>query len=171
MAETVSLARKRPRIEGVFGPLTADEDSALRSIMAEVDTELLALGAHLGRSRAGWEGSGLELVWVPSGQLSISSFVGVPVEPGLAVDFYVELRPIWFYGNPDGSIGWVVEASVQADCQHVPSHSSMDTVWDRGEVTRDSPKLAVAELLEAAKELHVLGRQHAPAHWLELAKG
>ena len=170
MAALVSLAKHHPHLEGVFGPLTPKDDRALRATFAEIDEELLALASHLGQRGAGGQGTGLELVWKQSGQLSIASCVGA-TRNSIAADFCVELRPAWFYGPPTtGDAGWDVEATIQVDCQHSPDHGGMDLVWERGDIRRRTPAEAAAELLGAAGELRRQGTDYPLEHWQSLTR-
>jgi hypothetical protein len=166
---TSSLARDRPQIESVFGPLTEAEDQRLRRTLASVDEELLSLAAHFEQDRAGVGGTGLDLRWVKSGQVSIASYVTATVEGGNVVEFYLELRPAWLYGNQTGEAGWCIEASVQADCQHNLDHGGMDTVWDRPETRFSTPIEAVQALAEAARELRTLAEGNPVTYWVSLA--
>jgi hypothetical protein len=170
VAETVSLAKARPRLEGVFGPLSVEDDHILRSTLSQADVELLALAEHFGRDGAGWQGTGLELVWYPSGRLAISSFVGAADDAGHAADFCAELHPSWFYGEASGEAAWNIESTIQVDCQHTLDHGGIEGVWDRGEVQRGTPTEAAKELLEAVRLLRRLGTEHPLDYWLAKAK-
>jgi hypothetical protein len=165
VAQTVSLALKRPKLEAVFGPLTGADDIRLRQILVEADVDLIAIAAHFGRERAGWKGTGLELEWYPSGQLCLSSFVDAADSPG-SVDFCVELRPAWFYGEQTGEPGWDIEASIQADCHHDRGHRGVDAIWTRVTPTVSSPIEAVRDLAEATRELRSLAVARPLSHWL-----
>jgi len=170
VAERVSLAKRRPRLEGVFGPLTEEVDASLRVIFERVDATLRALATHHGTSGASLERTGLELTLFPSGQLEISSDVGASDGLGNIVAFMVELRPTWFYGVGSDKAGWDVEASIDADCRHTNDHGGMDPVF-RGEVIRATdPEAAARALLGAAEELRRLGTTKPLSFWLDRAR-
>jgi hypothetical protein len=113
--ETSSLQKNRPHLEAVLGPLSAEDDAKIRGIFAEADMLLLEIAHHFHHDRAGWEGTGLELTWAASGQVSISSNVGARVEDGKCVDFCVELRPSWYYGDCSPTLMSEVETEIYAD--------------------------------------------------------
>lgn len=170
MAENVSLAKRRSRLEGVFGPITEEVNASLRFIFKQVDTVLLELASHHGRTRAGWEGTGLELTLFPSGQLEISSDVGTNDGQGNSVVFMVGLRPAWFHGTSSGEPGWDVEATIDADCRHDKDHGGMDSVF-RGEVVHTTdPEESARALLDAAVEIHRLGTTMPLSFWLDKAR-
>jgi hypothetical protein len=115
--QSVSLATSRPLLDGVFGPLTHEDDAQIRSVFDAVDDQLLSLARRFGANRAGWEGTGLELCWLASGQLLISSFVETTDASEHAAAFLVELVPSWCHGDRSGDRGWIIEATIQVDCQ------------------------------------------------------
>ncbi len=85
--ETSSLQKNRPHLEAVLGPLSSEDDAKIRAIFDDVDAVLLGIARHFNRDRAGWEGTGLELTSMASGQVAISSHVGACVDDGKCVDF------------------------------------------------------------------------------------
>jgi len=167
---SVSLSKDHPLIESGFGPIGDDLDRTLFAILAKVDRELVALATKLGPERTDERGVGLKLVWMPSGQVELSSFVSGSDNGGHMVDFGVELRPAWFYGHRTGVAGWVIAASVDAHCKHAVDHGGTDTVWNRGDVRRSTPEDAANELLVATIELRKLGTDQPLDHWLSLAR-
>ncbi len=168
----VSLAKDRPDLSGVFGPLDADDERRVRLIFAEVDAEFLSLLAHFDRGRISWTGTGLELMTYPNTTwCDIAGYVETDNvgDGNHIVSFGVELKPAWKFSQVPASPAWNVDASISADCQHEKYHESMDLVWDRGQVQRTTPTAAVLELLEAAQQLRRLGIKHPPEHWLAQA--
>jgi hypothetical protein len=163
-----SLRKYRPHLESVLGPLSAEDDASVRTILDEVDVVLLQLARHFGRERAGWEGTGLELTWCQSGQVTICSSVGASIDEGKCVDFCFELRPSWIYGERSSKLSWEIETQIYADCQHAVYHRSMDMVYEA--VTRSATAMeAVAELLRATRELFRQATELPLEHWLRLA--
>ena len=165
---TSSLQKNRPHLETVLGPLSSEDDAKIRAIFAEADMLLLEIAHHFHHDRAGWEGTGLELTWAASGQVSISSNVGARVQDGKCVDFGVELRPSWYYGDRSPSLMWEVETEIYADCQHAVDHGSMDLVHETSTRIANS-KEAAAALLSQVRELLALATDFSLAHWLALA--
>ena len=165
--ETSSLQKNQPHLESVFGPLSVEDNSEIRTILSEVDKVLVQIAHHFGHDRAGWEGTGLELTWNQSGQIAISSNVGSSNQKGECVDFCVELRPSWYFGERSPLLTWDVEASVEADCRHSADHGHMHTVNEIS-VRIESPIDAALKLLTAARELQKLA-EISLEHWLELA--
>jgi hypothetical protein len=170
VAEFVSLAKQRPRLEGVFGPLTEDADASLRGIFARVDDTLMSIASHFGTSRAGHEGTGLKLVLLPSGQLFISGDVGTSDGHGKVVEFMVELRPSWVHGVRSGELGWDVEATIDADCQHTNDHGGMDTVFSGRVAHTNDPEESARSLLDAAAQLLQLATTRPVSSWLDRAR-
>ncbi|TDW98631.1 hypothetical protein [Kribbella sp. VKM Ac-2566] len=167
--EKVSLANGRPLLDGVFGPLTHEEDAQIRSILAAVDDQLLSLAKHFGSNHAGLGSTGLELCLLASGQLSINSYVETTDSDEHAADFLVELAPSWCAGDRSGDRVWTIEATIEVDCQHVVDHKAMETVYDRGDISAVTPKAAAQALLQAATDLVHLGMSHPVEHWTALA--
>ena len=166
--ESSSLQKCQPHLEAVLGPLSAEDDSKIRLILSEVDGILLEIARHFGRDRAGWEGTGLELTWMQSGQMAISSNVGACTPKGECIDFGIELRPSWYLGERSSVLKWDVESTVAADCRHAEDHSHMHTVH-KVVVRTESVIDAVTELLNAARELRRLAMEFPIEHWLELS--
>lgn len=167
--EPVSIAKHRPLLDGVFGPLTAAQDDHIRSTFAAVDEQLLTLARHFGVSRAGWEGTGLELNLDQAGQLAITSYVGTVDAEAHAATFLVGLHPSWSLGDRTGEQAWIVEATIDVDCQHVIDHEAMEMVYDRGDVRAITPESAAEALLQAASELVQLGMSHPLEFWTSRA--
>ena len=166
--ETSSLQNNRPHLEAVLGPLSSEDDAQIREIFAEVDMLLLEIAHHFHHDRAGWEGTGLELTWAASGQVSISSNVGARVEDGKCVDFCVELRPSWYYGDRSPTLSWDVETEIYADCQKAVVHPSMDLIHETSKRIAN-PVGAAAALLDETRELLAMATNFPLEHWLELA--
>lgn len=169
MAQYVSLA-KRPRLEGIFGPLSQEVDASLRVIFQQVDASLLALTSHHGTGGVGREGPVLELRLYASGQLEIFGDVAVGDVQGNCVEFMVELRPGWFVGSTSGEPGWDVEATIDADCQHRTDHGGLETVFRSEVVHATDPEEAARALLDVAVELHRLGTTKPVSFWLDMAR-
>jgi hypothetical protein len=167
--QTVSLANSRPLLDGVFGPVTHEEDAQIRSIFDAVDDQLLCLARHFGANRAGWESTGLERCLLASGQLLISSFVETTDANERAAAFHVELVPSWCSGDRSGDGAWTVEATIQVDCQHLVDHAAMEMVYERGDIRAVTPVAAAEALLRAATDLVQLGMSHPVEHWTALA--
>lgn len=128
--KSASLKKYRPHLEGVLGALSIDDDVKIRAILDEVDEILLGIARHFGHERAGWEGTGLELTWMESGQMAISCYVGTCTQKGGCIDFCLELLPSWYFGDQSSTLSWVVELSVAAACSHAVDHSHMHTVHE-----------------------------------------
>jgi hypothetical protein len=165
----MSLANSRPLLDGVFGPLTHEEDEQIRSMFDAVDDQLLSLARHFGANHAGWEGTGLELCLLASGQLLFSSFVETTDANEHAAAFLVELVPSWCSGDRSGDRAWTIEATIQVDCQHLVDHAAMEMVDERGDIRAVTPGAAADALLRAATDLVQLGRSHPVEHWTALA--
>jgi hypothetical protein len=166
--ETSSLQKNQPHLESVLGPLSAEDDSKIRRILSEVDTVLLEIASHFGRDRAGWEGTGLELSLVQSGQVAISSNVSSSTPKGDCVDFCLELRPSWYFGERSSVLTWDIEFSIEADCRHSVDHSHMHTV-NEVSVRVESAIDAAQKLQAAGLELKRLASEFSLEHWLEMA--
>ncbi len=161
---SASLARYRPKLQGIFGPLDKSQDEYLRRVLAEVDTELTRIATHFARDRVG-----LNMNWYESGQLSIDGNVGTSDSDSHAAEFLVELWPAWMHEEPSRKSEWVIETSVCVDCQHVPDHGSMDEVSNRQE-RRQTPESAVDELLGATRQLAALAMDNPIEYWTSKAK-
>ena len=168
LMETSSLEKNRPHLEAVLGPLSPEDDAKVRAIFAEVDTVLLEIAHHCKTKLAGWEGTGLELTSMASGQVSIGSHVGACVDGGKCVDFCIELHPSWYYGERSATLTWEVVTEIYADCRHPVDHSSMDLVHETSTRIGSSFE-AAATLLNKARELLRLATDFPLEHWLELA--
>lgn len=166
--EASSLRKNRPHLEAILGALAAEDDSNIRTIFYEVDEVLLEIARHFHCGRAGWEGTGLELIWNVSGQVAISSFVGACLDGTKCVEFCIELRPSWYYGERSPRLTWEVETDVYADCQHANHHHGMESVYD-ATVCVATPLEAAAALRTAARKLLQLATDFPLEHWLELA--
>ena len=161
------MQKNRPHLEAVFGPLASEDDAKIRAIFDEVDVVLLEIAHHYHLDRAGWEGTGLELTLMVSGQVSISSHVGACVGKE-CVDFCLELRPSWYFGERSPTLTWQVVTEIYADCRHAVDHCSMDTVRETSARIASSVEAAAA-LLTAARALQKLATDFPLEHWLELA--
>src|SRR5262249_2269703 len=169
MATHSSIAKEQPHLQAVFGVLSAADDDLIRNIFRQTDLSLLELARHFGRQRAGWGGTGLELIWLPSGQIEISSFVGAAPDGSRCVDFLVSLTPTWVYHDFPSELAWDIEAQIQADCQHVIDHRAMHLVHEMPTRRERAPIDAAQALRVMAAELLVLGQSTPLEHWLQLA--
>jgi hypothetical protein len=160
----VAITRDGPRLEGVFGPLTPTQDRTIREAFATISADLVKLAARLG-SRAGWEGSGLELNWMRSGQTSIECFVEGTDSGGHGVSFLIELRPSWYYGLQTGRAEWEIEMSVETDCRHDADHGP-HTVFEQTS-TATNPEEAVNALRDAATLLVDLATKQPLSRWTD----
>jgi len=166
--ETSSLRKNQPHLEAVLGPLSAQDDASIRAIFDDVDGVLHELARYFGRDGAGWEGAGLELSWMPSGQLDISSHVCAGIDGSKRVDFCIELRPSWYFGEKSSTLSWEIETVIWADCQHSVDHHSMEDVHESSLRAATALEAATA-LREASRELLRLGTSFPLEHWLKLA--
>jgi hypothetical protein len=130
---------------------------------------LLEFAHFFGKNCAGWEGTGLDLVWYPSGQIEISSHVSAGSDGDHMVDFVVSLHPTWFYGDYPLEQGWQIEAEIWADCQHKVYCGSMHRVNELSSVTSVNPKEAVTALHNITAQLIQLGKEKPIEYWLQLA--
>jgi hypothetical protein len=169
MATYSSLAKEQPRLQAVFGLLSAADDDHIRSIFRQTDANLLELARHFGIQRAGWEGSGLELVWGPSGYVGISSYVGTGLDGSHCVDFLLELTPTWVSDTFPNEAAWEIEAFIQADCQHQINHRCMEVVHMLPTRRESTPIGAALALKDMAAELLSIGTTTPLKHWLQLA--
>jgi hypothetical protein len=166
--ETSSLKKNRPHLEAVLGPLSAEDDAKIWAILDEVDVVLLEIAHNFHRDRAGWEGTGLELTWMASGQVGISSHVSACIDGGKCVDFCIELHPSRYFGERSPTLTWEVDTAIYADCQHAVDHSSMDTVHETSMRVATAVEAALASLT-ASRELLRLATNFSLEHWLALA--
>lgn len=166
--ETSSLRKNRPHLEAVLGPLSVQDDASVRATFDEVDGVLLEIAHHFGADGAGWEGAGLELTWMASGQVDISSHVGASINGNKSVDFCIELRPSWYFGERSSTTAWEIATAIQADCQHAVEHRSMHTVHERS-VRALTALDAAAALRAAVHELLDLAKEFPLEHWLQRA--
>jgi hypothetical protein len=167
MATSSSIKNLQPRLQPVFGHLTASDDAEIRSILRNIDEILLEFAQYLGSNRVGWEGTGLDLIWYPSGQIEISSFVGAG-QGSRRVQFIVSLKPIWFFGDFPTENAWEIEAEIHADCQHTIDHES-HIVHEFPAVRKSHPIDSVIALRDRTIELIQLGKDKAMEYWLQLA--
>ncbi|MBK9259281.1 MAG: hypothetical protein IPM54_05540 [Polyangiaceae bacterium] len=165
--QSSSLKKYRPHLEAVLGAISAEDDVSIRAILDEVDEILIGVARYFGYERAGWGGTGLDLTWMESGQMAIRSHVGTCLQTG-CVDFRLELRPSWYFGERSSALSWFVEASVAADCSHTDDHSHMHTVHEVS-VHATSAVDASTALRSAAQELKRLATDFPIEHWLSLA--
>lgn len=157
--KTASLATYHPKLQGIFGPIDKTQDEYLRQVLAQVDKELSRIARHFGK-----DGAGLDMAWYESGQLSISGYVETGDSESHAASFMVELWPSWMHEEPARTSAWVVETTIDVDCQHVPDHESMDTVFNRRE-RRQTPEGAVDALLDATHLLADLAIDNPIEYW------
>jgi hypothetical protein len=165
--QTSSLRKNRPHLESVLGPLSKDDDASIRFKFDEVDGILLSVARRFGRTSAGWEATGLELSWMPSGQTAISSFVSASIDDK-CIDFCIELRPSWHYGDRSPTLTWKIVTEIYADCQHSVDHGGMDTVHESSHYVT-TPLDAANALHTSACELLRLAAAFPLEHWLALA--
>jgi hypothetical protein len=165
--QTSSLHENRPHLESVLGPLSEQDDVTVRAIFGEVDAVLLELARQF-NSRAGWEGTGLDLVWLPSGQVSIRSYVGKCIDRSKCVDFEIELWPSWIYGRRASTVSWEAEIGVYADCQHAVNCRCMHLVHSATLVTTTALEAAQA-LRTQVGELRRWATEFPSEHWLRMA--
>jgi hypothetical protein len=154
------LAKCHPKLQGIFGPLDKSQDEYLRRVLAQVDDEL---------SRMAGNRFGLEMKWSESGQLAIGGYVETGDAESHAATFIVDLWPSWMHEEPSRESEWVVETSIEVDCQHVPDHKSMDNVFHRQE-RRQTPEGAVDEFLLATRELAALAVNNPIEYWTSKTK-
>jgi len=66
--ETSSLKNNQPHLESVFGPLSEEDDSRIRTILEEVDAILLEIAHHSRPGRMGkhWAGTKMDAIWADS---------------------------------------------------------------------------------------------------------
>lgn len=166
--DSSSLQKNQPHLEAVLGPLSDDDDSKIRTILSDVDKVLLEIASDFGGDRAGWDGTGLELTWMQSGQLDISSFVGACTPKGECINCGLALLPSWYCVERASDLKWDVEMDVSADCRHTEDHAHMHTVHEVV-VRTESVMDAVMELLNAARELRRLAMEFPLEHWLEMS--
>lgn len=163
MAESVPIGADRPRLEGVLGPLTPAAEREARQLLVATSGRLVELARAVG-GRAGWHGSGLELMWIPSGQLSIDCAVEALDAQGHAVAFCVDLMPGWFYGVAEPSPRWTVERRIQVDCRHAADHRMMEPVLEVVEDAADALG-AVHALADSVEQLIRCATAHPLEHW------
>jgi hypothetical protein len=77
---TASMAKYRPKLEGIFGPLSKSEDEYLRRVLDQADNELSRIANHIGYT------VGMEMMWAESGQLFIGGHVVAGDGAASAVD-------------------------------------------------------------------------------------
>jgi hypothetical protein len=169
MATSSSIQEANPRLQSVFGILTPSDDNKIRKILDSTDRMLLEFAQFFSSNHAGLEGTGLDLVWFPSGQIEISSFVEAGLDSEHRVDFIVSLRPTWFYGDFPLEQGWKVEAEILADCEHNVYCGNMHCVHELPSVTSIYPMDAVTALSDITAELIKLGKEKPLDYWLQLA--
>ena len=140
----------------------------MRAILDEVDAVLLEIARHFDRDAAGWEGTGLELTWMASGQVAISSHVSACASGSKCVDFCIELRPSWFFGDRASTVSWEIATEIYADCQHAVDHGGMHTVHEASSRAVTALEAAAA-LRTAARALLRRAMDFPLEHWLQLA--
>lgn len=165
--ETSSLKKNQPFLESVFGSLSVEEDAEIRTIFEKADAILLQIAARFGHNSTGWEGSGLELTWMKSGQTSISGNVST-ISNDICVDFSIDLMPSWYNGTRSSTLSWNIEKSVSVDCNHSVDHGHMHRVF-RTKIEADSPIKAAQTLFTETQALSQLTIETPLSHWAELA--
>ena len=167
--ETSSIKKLSPRLQSVFGVLTPSDDVEIRKVLSDTDEMLLDLAKFFGSNRAGWEGTGLDLAWLPSGQVEIGSFVETGLDGDHRISFAVSLKPAWFYGDFPTEQGWEIKAEIDADCQHKVYCGNMHCVYELPSVTCTHPVDAAIALRNMTADLIQLGRNKPIGYWLQLA--
>ncbi len=152
--ETVPISESGPLLQGVLGPLSVIQERTAREMLLGLGERLKA-AAQLVRGNVGWLNSGVELHWLPSGQQSFWGCVSAVDSPGQCVDFVVELRPGWYFGECEIESAWTVELTVDIDCQHTPDHGSMHEVHRRT-IKVKTVERALAAFAEVVAELESL---------------
>lgn len=162
--ESVLINAVSPKLNGVFGWISSEDEKSIRSNLLTTGSRIAEAGRML-RSRNGSHASGLELQWLPSGQLAIATSIGIG-EPESRVEFCLELRPGWYFEADKDCATWVVEVSIQADG---PSRYGMETVHSSETITRSQWE-AVETLALEADRLIGLATEHPAEHWLSQAQ-
>jgi hypothetical protein len=170
MATSSSIKKEKPRLQPIFGILTQSDDDEIRSIFQGADEMLLNFAEFLGSKRAGWEGTGFELTWLPSGQIEISSFVESGLDGDHCVSFGISLRPAWFDGSFPQEPEWQVAGEVNADCQHTNYCGHMHCVYDFPPITATHPVEAVRALRDMTEQVIQLGKEKPIEYWLQLTE-
>ncbi len=80
------------------------------------------------------------------------------------VEFIVELRPGWFYGDRREKPSWSTELTVEVDCQHTPDHAAMHTAFEQ-DFSAATPEQAVESISEATQSLEELAALSLD-HWI-----
>ena len=169
MATSSSIKKTNPKLQSIFGILTPSADDEIRKVLNDTDEMLLGFAKFFGVKRAGWEGTGLELTWFPSGQIEISSFVETGLDGEHRVSFTMSLHPAWFYENFPTEQEWRIEAEIYADCQHKVYCGNMHCVHELPSTTITNPVDAVKALRDTTAELIKLGKEKPLEYWLQLA--
>ena len=169
METSSSIKKTNPKLQSVFGILTPSDDAEIRRVLSNADEMLLEFAEFFGAKRAGWEDTGFELTWFPSGQIEISSFVETGLDGDHCVSFIVSLHPTWFYSDCPTKLEWQIEAEIYADCQHKVYCGNMHCVYELPSVTSTSPIDAVTALYDTTAELIKLGKEKPLEYWLQLA--
>jgi hypothetical protein len=169
MATSSSIKKLNPRLQSVFGLLTPSDDSEIRKILGNTDELLLEFAHFFGKNHAGWEGTGLDLLWCPSGQIQIGSSVGAGSDGDHMVGFIVSLYPTWYYGEFPLEQEWKIEAQIEADCQHKVYCGYMHCVFELPSVICANPIEAVTALHDITAKLFQLGKEKPIEYWLKLA--
>jgi len=168
--EASLLQKNQPYLDAVFGPLSAEDDSKIRGILSQVDIVLVAIARHFGREGAGWTTTGLELAWMQSGQVSVRSYVEAGAQSGGGcIDFGLELRPSWYFGERSSVLTWDVELAVYADCMHAVDHGYMHTVHEVTVRVGGSAINAATALSIAVQDLKRLAVEVPAERWLEMS--
>jgi hypothetical protein len=169
MATSSSIKKLNPRLQSVFGILSMSDDTEIREVLSSIDETLMEFAKLLGANRAGWEGTGLDLIWYTSGQIEISSFIETGIDSNHCVSFILSLQPTWFYGDFLSQQEWEIQAEIYADCQHKVYCGNMHRVYELPSVTSTRPIDSVIALRKMAIELMQLGKKKPLEYWLKLA--
>jgi len=145
------------------------DDTEIRKVLSSTDEILLEFANFFGANRVGWEGTGLDLIWNPSGQIEISSFIETGIDGNHCVSFIVSLQPTWFYGDFPTQQEWIIQAEIYADCQHKVYCGNMHCVYELPSITSTHPIDSVVALRKMTTELMQLGKEKPLEYWLKLA--
>ncbi len=167
MSESIPITADGPHLEGVFGPLSSDEDRSLRTTIIRLSAELVGMAQRLG-GRAGWSGTGFELEWAASGQTSINAFVDVE-EADRYIEFSVEVRPSWYFGERSDERAWFVDERISVRCA-APRDCGMHDIVSTEHRVRTVPEL-IAVLDATVARLVALSKDHPLAHWIAVDPG
>lgn len=144
MGMQVPLGDERPFLESVLGPMTANNELAVRASLLRSSAMLRDFANHLDgaiHSRS----EGLRVDWLQSGQVNISGYATLTIAGTEPADLWVELTPAWYNGDRQQDLAWDVEVALLLQCQHRDDHGQQ-TVNQR--TARAFTPLDAATLLE-----------------------